>query len=61
MGTITVTCPMTGEPIRFELDTSYRRLAKTWDKKLKIDCPHCRRVHEMKVREAFIASTTWRD
>jgi hypothetical protein len=55
MGILSVYCPVTTKPIQTGVDTEYKDLVRGWDVLIKVNCPHCGSVHEVKVRDAFIA------
>jgi len=48
-----VLCPITNSPIWTHIATDVRSLTKTWRSKIVVACPHCKRTHKYKVREAF--------
>jgi hypothetical protein len=49
------TCPTTHRraPTRVEIDP--KSLAAAWKRTLKVQCPHCGEMHQVTVRDAYIA------
>jgi hypothetical protein len=48
-------CPTTKRRSPTRIETDAKSLATAWRKTLKIQCPHCRKVHQVSVRDAYIA------
>lgn len=53
---LNIRCPDTGGRLTVGADAHPQALAKTWDTVLQIPCPHCSKIHKIKMREAYIAS-----
>ena len=48
-----VLCPITKNPIWTCVATDVRSLAKAWHSEIEVVCPHCKKTHTYRVREAF--------
>jgi hypothetical protein len=48
-----VLCPITKSSIVTDIGTDVRSLAKTWNSKIQVPCPHCKQIHKYRVSEAF--------
>ena len=55
MAPLLFTCPTTHRraPTRIEIDP--KSLAAAWKRTLKVECPHCGEMHQVTVRDAYIA------
>ena len=55
MAPLLFTCPTTHRraPTRVEIDP--KSLAAAWKRTLKVECPHCGEMHQVTVRDAYIA------
>jgi hypothetical protein len=51
---LTVLCPTTQNSIQTTIATDVRALAKAWQSKIKVSCPHCSEVHKYRVCEAYV-------
>lgn len=51
----TVTCPLTGAALNFELPVDEATLAQHWRDQLQFECPMCQRVHTVAYRSAYVA------
>ena len=47
-------CPKTNQPAPTGIKTDARSLSASWKAMLKVNCPHCGKVHEISVRETYI-------
>ena len=54
MGPLLAYCPNTSKPIETGIENDPAGLKKSWDVMLRLDCPHCGKVHEIRVRDAFV-------
>ena len=54
MGPLLVQCPNTFALINTGVETDAASLAVAWSSALRLDCPHCNEVHEVRVREAYL-------
>lgn len=54
MEPLIVQCPKTRKPIITGVPTDAQALAKSWDDILRLTCPHCGAIHEVKVRDAYV-------
>jgi hypothetical protein len=54
-GMLMAYCPTTGQPIETGIENNKPGLAKTWTSTLTLRCPHCRSVHEVRVRDIFVS------
>jgi len=48
-----VLCPISKNSIVTNVKTDVRSLAKAWHSKIRIPCPHCKKIHKYTVSEAF--------
>ena len=56
MASLLFTCPQTHQKAPTGVETDAQSLRASWKATLKVDCPCCGAVHEVSVREAYIAS-----
>jgi hypothetical protein len=56
MAPLIVRCPRTAALLPTGLETRFETLHRHWNDTVRVHCPHCRTVHAVKVREAFIDS-----
>jgi hypothetical protein len=54
MGTLQFFCPATHHPASTGIETDPDSLRACWRTTVKVDCPHCGKVHEISVRETYI-------
>jgi hypothetical protein len=54
MGPLLAQCPNTSALINTGVETDARSLAAAWRSALRLNCPHCNEVHEIRVREAYL-------
>ena len=47
-------CPHTDRPIDTGVIADPTTLARVWDTKMNVCCPHCGMEHNFKVREAYV-------
>jgi len=47
-------CPVTKEPIPWEVAGDVSGLAKRWSEAVRLSCPHCHGEHSFCYREAYI-------
>jgi hypothetical protein len=56
MASLFFTCPRTHQQAPTGIETDVQSLSASWKSMLKVNCPHCGRVHEVSVRETYINS-----
>jgi hypothetical protein len=49
-----VTCPTTKQRLSTGIHTDAKSLQACWKQVLSIKCPHCKEVHEISVRQAYL-------
>jgi hypothetical protein len=54
MGTMQFFCPATRQPASTGIETDPDSLRACWSTTVKVDCPHCGKVHAISVRETYI-------
>jgi hypothetical protein len=54
MSPLIFTCPKTNQPAPTGIETDAKSLTSSWKVVLKVNCPHCGKVHEISVRETYI-------
>jgi hypothetical protein len=47
-------CPNTNRQVPTDIATDARSLALSWRRRATVECPHCRQLHEISVRETYI-------
>jgi hypothetical protein len=50
------TCPTTRRNAPAGIETDVQSLQTSWNKTLKVKCPHCGEVHQISVRETYLNS-----
>jgi hypothetical protein len=55
MAPLLFTCPTTHRRAPTRVETDAKSLAAAWKKTLKVECPHCGKMHRVSVRDAYIA------
>ena len=63
MGQLLAQCPNTSALINTGVETDAPSLAAAWKSALRVNCPHCNEVHEIRVSEAYldeVLSLGWR-
>jgi hypothetical protein len=56
MASLFFTCPRTHRQAPTGIETDVQSLSASWRAMLKVNCPHCGKVHEISVRETYINS-----
>ena len=54
MGSLLAQCPNTSALINTGVETDASSLAAAWRSALRVNCPHCNEVHEIRVNEAYL-------
>jgi hypothetical protein len=54
MGPLVAHCPKTSAVINTGIQTDYESLVGSWNKTIRIRCPHCNEEHEIQVRDAYV-------
>ena len=54
MGPLLFICPKTNQQAPTGIKTDVQSLSAAWKATLKVNCPYCRKVHEISVRETYI-------
>ena len=47
-------CPKTNQQAPTGIETDVQSLSASWRAMLKVNCPHCGKVHQISVRETYI-------
>jgi hypothetical protein len=50
------TCPKTGQKVRTGVEMDVQGLRANWKSTLRLDCPHCDTLHDVRVREVYLNS-----
>jgi hypothetical protein len=48
-------CPKTNQQAPTGIETDVQSLGAAWRTTVKVTCPHCSEVHEISVRETYLA------
>jgi hypothetical protein len=48
-------CPKTNQQAPTDIETDVQSLGAAWKTTVKVTCPHCAEVHEISVRETYLA------
>jgi hypothetical protein len=56
MAPLLFVCPKTNQQAPTGIETDVQSLSATWKATLKANCPYCGEVHEISVRETYIAA-----
>ena len=56
MACLLFTCPNTSRKASTGVEMDVQSLRQYWKLTLKLDCPHCDDVHDVRVREVYIDS-----
>ena len=56
MACLLFTCPNTSRKASTGVEMDVQSLRQYWKLTLKLDCPHCDEVHDVRVREAYLDS-----
>jgi hypothetical protein len=54
MAPLLFTCPKTNQQAPTGVATDVQSLSTSWNATLKVNCPHCGRLHEVSVRETYL-------
>jgi len=54
MGALQYFCPTTRQQASTGIETDPDRLRACWSTTVKVDCPHCGKVHQISVRETYV-------
>jgi hypothetical protein len=49
-----ISCPTAGKVVSFELPTDAATVAKCWRLLVRIQCPHCGKLHAAPFKHAFV-------
>jgi hypothetical protein len=50
-------CPKTNQEAPTGIETDAQSLRASWKAMLRVNCPHCGKVHQISVREMYIEGT----
>lgn len=59
MAAVIFECPRTRRLINPGVDTDERSLWAVGSEKLRVDCPHCRKIHQLPMRSGRLTEDAW--